>query len=98
LKNGKYLFTEAKIYKLTESSDTTPNFVLTSTWLRVTSNMKSTSHKTWQTSLIFRTSPNINLKRKSGGDKAYYIPRVPHQIAPMYETRGPYKHFKQLPG
>jgi len=64
LKNGKYHFIEAKIYKLTESSDTTPNSVSTSTWLCVISNMKSTSHKTWQTSLIFGTSPNIKPEEK----------------------------------
>ena len=50
---GKYHFIEAKIDKLTESSDTTPNSVSTSTWLCVTSNMKSTSHKMWQTSLLY---------------------------------------------
>ena len=37
--------------------------------------MKSTSRKTWQTSLIFLELPQIqNLKRKSGGDMEYYIP------------------------
>ena len=53
LKNGKHHFIEAKIDKLTEFSDTTPNSVSTSTWLCVTSNMKSTSRKTWQTSRLF---------------------------------------------
>jgi len=55
--------------------------------------MKSTSHKTWQTSLIFGTSPNIKPEEKKWEDMAYYIPppekvgghipRVPHQSAPM---------------
>jgi len=35
LKNAKYHFIEAKIDELTESSDTTPNSVSTSTWLCV---------------------------------------------------------------
>jgi len=74
LKHGIYHFIEAKIYKLTEPSDTTPNSVSTSTWLCVTSYMKITSHKTWQTSLIFGTSPNIKLEEKKGGDVAHYLP------------------------
>ena len=74
LKNAKYRFIEAKIDKLTESSDTTPNSASTSTWLCITSNMKSTSHKTWQTSLIFGTSPNIKPEDKKWEDMAYYIP------------------------
>jgi len=36
--------------------------------------MKITSHKTWQTSLIFGTSPNIKLEEKKGGDVAHYLP------------------------
>ena len=93
MKNAKYHLIEAKIYKLTESSDTTSNSVSTSTWLCATCNMKSTSHKTWQTSLIFGTSPNIKPEEKKWEDMAYYIPppekvgghipRVPHQSAPM---------------
>jgi len=68
LKNAKYPLIEAKIDKLTESSDTTPNYVSTSTWLCVISNMKSTPHKRWQTSLLFLELLQIqNLKRKSGG-------------------------------
>ena len=67
LKRAKYHFIEAITDKLTESSNTTPNSVSTSTWLRVTSNI-STSHKTWQTSLLFLELLQIqNLKRKSGG-------------------------------
>jgi len=46
LKNAKYHFIEAKIDKLAESSDTTPNSVSTSTWLCVTFNMKKASRKT----------------------------------------------------
>ena len=53
LKYAKNHFIEAKIDKLTESSDTTPNSVSASTWLCVTSNMKSTSHQTRQTLLLF---------------------------------------------
>ena len=53
LKHAKYHFIEAITDKLTECSNTTPNSVSTSTWLCVTSNMISTSYKTWQTSLLF---------------------------------------------
>jgi len=75
LKHAKYHFIEAITDKLTESSNTTPNSVSTSTWLCVTSNMISTSHKTWQTSLLFLELLQIqNLKRKSGGNIAYYVP------------------------
>ena len=92
LKHAKYHFIEAITDKLTESSNTTPNSVSTSTWLCVTSNMISTSHKTWQTSLLFLELLQIqNLK-----DIAYYVPPpekvgghvpcVPHQIAPMLAT------------
>jgi len=42
LKNAKYNFIEAKIDKLTKSSDATPNSISTSTWLCVTFNMKIT--------------------------------------------------------
>jgi len=42
LKNAKYHFIETKIDKLTESSDTTPKSVSTSTWLYVASNVKIT--------------------------------------------------------
>ena len=67
LKHAKYHFIEAITDKLTESSNTTPNSVSTSTWLGVTSNMISTSHKTWQTSLLFLELLQIqNLKIKSG--------------------------------
>ena len=75
LKHAKYHFVEAITDKLTESSNTTPNTVSTSTWLCVTSNMISTSHKTWQTSLLFLELLQIqNLKQKSWGDIAYYVP------------------------
>ena len=92
LENAKYHFIEAKIDKLTESSDTTPNSVSTSTRLCVTSNMKSTSpRQTWQTSLLFLELLQIqNLKRKSGGTWHIISPHlknwrrhVPHQIPPM---------------
>jgi len=94
LKNAKYHFIEAKIDELTESSGTTLNSVSTSTWLCVTPNMKSTSRKTWQTSLLFLELLQIqNLKTKSGGRGILYPthlkkwegtpPRVLHQIAPM---------------
>ena len=53
LKHDKYHFIEAITDKLTESSNTTPNSVSISSWLCVTSNMISTSHKTWQTSPLF---------------------------------------------
>jgi len=42
LKNAQNHFIEAKIYKLTESSDATPNSVSTSTWLCVA------YHLTWK--------------------------------------------------
>ena len=109
LKNAKYHFIEAKVDKLTESSDIinsdttqvssdTWNSVSSSTWLCATSNTESTSRKTWQTSLLFLEPLQVqNLKRKSGGDMAYYVPqikkwrghvpRVPHQIAPIPTSR-----------
>ena len=94
LKNAKYHFFEAKIDKLTECSDTTPNSVSTSTWLFATSNMKSTSHKTWQTPLLFLELLQIqNLKRKSEGtwhiispppeQVGGHVSCFPHQISPM---------------
>jgi len=96
LKHAKYHFSEALTDKLTESSNTTPNSVSTSTWVCVTSNI-STSHKTWQTSLLFLELLQIqNQKRKSGGTLHImspppekvggHVPRVPHQIAPMLAT------------
>ena len=109
LENAKYHFIEAKIDKLTESSDITDsdttqvssdnwNSVSSSTWLCVTSNMKSTSRKTSQASLLFLEPLQIqNLKRKSAGTwhiisphlKKWgeHVPRVPHQIAPMLQTQ-----------
>jgi len=51
LQNAKNHFIEAKIYKNIRVSDTTPNYLSTSTRLCVTSNMKSSSHKTCQTSI-----------------------------------------------
>ena len=75
LKHAKYHCIEAITDKLTESSNTTPNSVSTSTWLCVTSNMISTSHKTWQTSLLFLELLQIrNLKRKSGGTSQIMSP------------------------
>ena len=59
------------------------------------SNMKSSSHKTWQTSLLYlKTSPNTKPKEKKVGGTWHimspsseklggHVPRVPHQIAPM---------------
>jgi len=41
---------EVEVYKNIRISDTTPNSISTSTWLCVTSNVKNSSHKTWQTS------------------------------------------------
>jgi len=61
--------------------------------------LKTSSHKTWQISLLFLKPLQIqNLKRKKWGDMAYYVPpvwksggthvpRVPHQIAPMADSR-----------
>ena len=86
LKNAKYHFIEANIDKLTESSDITNsdttqvssdtwNSVSSSTWLCATSNMKNTARKTCQTSLLFLEPLQAqNLKRKSGGDMAHYVP------------------------
>jgi len=63
------------------------------------SNMKSSSHKTWQASLLFLKPLQIqNLKRKKWGDMAIYIPppskevgghgeRVPHQISRFRTVR-----------
>jgi len=94
LKHATYHFIEAITDKLTEPSNTTPNSVSTSTWLCLTSNMISTLHKTWQTSLLFLELLQIqNLKRKSGGTSHIMssppekvggnVPRVPHKIALM---------------
>jgi len=90
-KNAKYHFIEAKIDKLTESSD-------------ITSNMKSTLRKTWQTSLLFlEPLQKQNLKRKNGGTWHIisphlakwvgHVPRVPHQVAPMTACMGMHKHL-----
>jgi len=77
LKHAKYHFIEAITHKLTESSNTKPNSVSTSTWLCVTPNMISTSHKTWQTSLLFLELLQIqNLKRKSGGTSHIMPPHL----------------------
>jgi len=46
LQNAKKWYFKAKRYKNTKINDTTPNSVSNSTWLCVTSNMKSSSHKT----------------------------------------------------
>jgi len=59
--------------------------VSTSTWLRVTSNMKSSSHKTRQTTLcsIFETSPNEKPKEKKvGGHGILY----PHRLKKWGDT------------
>ena len=81
LKHTKYHFIEAITDKLTESSNTTPNSVSTSTWVCVTSKMISTPHKTWQTSLLFLELLQIqNLKRKSGGTS--------HIMSPPLEKAG----------
>jgi len=45
LQKAKSHFIETKIYKNIRISDTAPNYISTSTWLRVISNMKSSSHK-----------------------------------------------------
>ena len=57
-------------------------------------NMKTSSHKIWQT-FIFETSPNTKPKEKKVGEHGILypppekvggnVPRVPHQIAPMCE-------------
>jgi len=88
LKNSKYHFIEAKLDKLTKSSDIadsdttqvssdTSNSVSSSTWLCVTFNMKNTSRKMWQTSLLFLEPLKIQkLKRKSGGHDILYPPHL----------------------
>jgi len=49
-------------------------------------NMKSSSQKTWQTSLLFLKPLQIqNLKRKKWGDMAYYVPPGP---SPGFSSRG----------
>ena len=64
-------------------------------------NMKSSSHKTWQTPLLFLKSLQIqNLKRKMWGDTAYYVapvrksggtrpPCPPPNCAHVWEGHGP---------
>jgi len=95
MQNSNSHFIEGKIYENIRISNTLPKSVLTSAWLCVTSNLKSSSHKTWQTSLEFLKSLQIqNLKRKMWGDMAYYIPtvwksggtrpRVAHLITPWW--------------
>jgi len=95
--NAKNHFIEPKIYRNIRISDTASNSVSTSTWLRVVSNMKSSSHKTWQTPHSFLKPHQIqNLNRKIWGDMAYYVPtiwksgvhvpRVTHLIALMHHT------------
>jgi len=89
------IFIEAKIYKLTES--VIPHQALFQHelgYVRPTISHESSSHKTWQTSLLFLKPLQMqNLKRKKWGSMVYYVPppekvgrhvpRVPHQIAPM---------------
>jgi len=66
---------EVKIYKNIRISDTKPNSVSTSTWLCATSNMKKSSHKTWQTSRFVSKPLRIQtLREKSGGDTSYHVP------------------------
>jgi len=82
LKNAKTYFIEAKIHKLTEL--VIPHQAMFQHQLGymygLPPNMKSSSHKTWQTSLLFLKPLQIqNLKRKKWG----HVSRVPHQIAPM---------------
>ena len=73
-------------FQNTRISDTTPNSVLTSTWLCVTSNMKSSTHKTWQTSLLFLKPLQIqNLKRKTWG--TWHI--IPPPSEKVWGTRPP---------
>ena len=81
LKHAKYHFIEAITDKLTESSDTTPNTVSTSTWLCVTSNMISTSHKTWQTSLLFLEL--LQIQQKKWGEHRILCP--PSNCAHAYD-------------
>ena len=83
----------AKTYKLTESVIQLC-FNMNLAMFGLPSNMKNSSHKTWQTSLSFlKTLQMQNLNRKKWGDMTYYVPpsetlevhvpRVPHQLAPM---------------
>jgi len=63
-------------------SDTTPNSVSTWTWAmcNLPSNMKSSSHKTWKTSLLFWKPLRVqNVKRKSVGTW--------HIISPVSTTK-----------
>ena len=80
---------------LKKRGDTSPVFL---TKLRPWSNVKSSSHKTWQTSyLVLKPLQIQTLREKSGGTwhiiyppplKKWWghVPRVPHQIAPMLDT------------
>jgi len=90
--------TTGEVATVTETSNTTPKSVSTSSWLCVTSNMKSSLHKTWQTSLLFLELLQIqNLERKRGGTSHIMPssheklegtrPRVPHQIASISMTK-----------
>jgi len=68
---------EIKIYKNIRKSDTTPNSFSTSTWLGVTSNMKTSSHKTWQTShLVLKHLQIQTLREKSGVTWHIMSPRI----------------------
>jgi len=59
---------EVKIYKNIGISDTTSNSVSTSTLLCVTSNLKNSSHKMWQTSnLVLKPLQIQTLGEKNGG-------------------------------
>jgi len=71
----KIIFDE-KIYKNIRISDTTPNCVLTSTLLCLTSNKKNSTQNVTNVIFGFETSPNTNSKRKKQGDTAYYVPPV----------------------
>jgi len=79
LKNATNYFIEAKIHKLTES--VIPHQTMLHHQLGfmygLPPNMKSSSHKMWQASLLFLKPLQIqNLKRKTWGDIAYYVPPV----------------------
>jgi len=41
---------------------------------------------------VFGTSPNTKPEEKKRGDIAYYVPRVPHQIALMAVTNTKLRH------
>ena len=68
--------------------------IRSSTWLCVTSNMKNSSRKTWQTSHLFFKPLQIQTYDKKVGGRWHimsprlkkwrgHVPRVPHQIAPI---------------